>query len=485
MSASATKNTKYWINTAIVLFCFFGFDLLPSIAGLSTAGMRAVGIFIGLLWGWITIEFAWVSLVGIFAMGTCGVYTMTEVFSMSFGSATFLQILFPLILFAYMDISGFTHYLGYKIIASPMFRGRPWMLTGAIFAAAAILTAFVTFIPAIFLTWKIVMGMAHDIGYTKDDEYIPYTLSGIVFMQTAAGGLPWMFYPITLHALMKDNLNGMEMPFMELVILSVVAAIVILIAWLVLGKFIFKIDASKLKNLPDSFYEEAKGIKLTTEVKVAFIILIVFLLAMALPSFMPATWPITILLKDLGLQGVSMILLAALLILRYKNGEKFATTSDLATKGMIWDVVFLCVSTVVLASLLKHPDVGVVTAINESLIPIVAKLPKSVFMIACLVIFWFVTQFTHNFVIVAALVGSLSGVCVGLGIHPWCFAFLFMIGMNFAYCTPAASSPGALMFGNGDIGTKAAYKYGIWFSIVGFIIFIAVCYPLCLVLFNV
>lgn len=65
------KTMTYWINTAIVLFCFFGFGLLPDF-GLGYAGMRAVGIFLGLLWGWITVEFGWVSILGIIAMGTTG-----------------------------------------------------------------------------------------------------------------------------------------------------------------------------------------------------------------------------------------------------------------------------------------------------------------------------------------------------------------------------------------------------------------------------
>ena len=90
------KNTFYWINSAIVLFCFFGFGLLPSFAGLSYAGMRAVGIFIGLLWGWIAVEFGWVSIIGIIAMGTTGAMSMTQAFAESFGSTTFMQLVFPM-----------------------------------------------------------------------------------------------------------------------------------------------------------------------------------------------------------------------------------------------------------------------------------------------------------------------------------------------------------------------------------------------------
>ena len=49
-SIKKEKNTKYWVNSAIVLFCFFGFGIFPEVFGFTPAAMRAIGIFIGLLW---------------------------------------------------------------------------------------------------------------------------------------------------------------------------------------------------------------------------------------------------------------------------------------------------------------------------------------------------------------------------------------------------------------------------------------------------
>ena len=52
MSSTTVKKPKtmsYWINSAIVLFFFFGFGIVPPIFDLSYEGMRAVGIFLGLL----------------------------------------------------------------------------------------------------------------------------------------------------------------------------------------------------------------------------------------------------------------------------------------------------------------------------------------------------------------------------------------------------------------------------------------------------
>ena len=105
-------------------------------------------------------------------------------------------------------------------------------------------------------------------------------------------------------------------------------------------------------------------------------------------------------------------------------------------------------------------------------------------MIVTILIFWFITQLTHNFVIVLTLVGALAGVCAQIGINPWVFGWMFMCGMSFAYSTPAASSPGALMYAHDWINKKDAYINGILFSTIGIIVFTLVMLPLATMMFG-
>lgn len=479
------KNTSYWINTAIVLFCFFGFGLLPSVGGLSDAGMRAVGIFVGLLWGWITVEFGWVSIIGIIAMGTTGAMTMGQVFTESFGSSTFMQLVFPMILLAYLGKSGFSEWVGYKIVAMKLVKGRPWLTTTMIFTAATVLCYFITTFPMIFLMWSLFLGIAQAVGYQKGDRYVSYVMSGIVFMQTiAACSVPWGFYSVTLQALMKDTLGDYALPFMPILGLGIIASILCIVCWLLIGKFILRVDVSKMKTLPDDFYQKAAEIQLSKDGKIGMGIMVAMVVMLALPNFTPKAWWITGFLSSLGLHGVTLFLLAILLLLRRKNGERLTNTNELSYLGLSWDITFLVVSTLSMSALFKVEEVGVISAVTGTLLPIVSHMPKSVFIVACLVIFWVATQATHNFVIVLTLVGAMAGVCANMGIHPWLFGWLFMCGMMFAYATPAASSPGALIYAHEWVGKKDAYLCGITFSLIGFIIFVAVMMPLATVVFG-
>lgn len=478
------KTTTYWINTAIVLFCFFGFGLLPEMFGLNYAGMRAIGIFLGLLWGWIAVEFGWVSILGIIAMGTTGAMSITEAIQDSFLSTTFLQLAFPMILLAYLGKSGFSDWIAYKMLAMNFLKGHPWRIVTMIFVVSSILCLLITPYPMFFLMWSIFMGIADVSGYQKKDKFVGYAMCRIIMMQTIIGSsVPWSFYPVTLQSLMSEHLNGMAFPFVPILLLGIIGQILTIVSYVLIGKFILKLDVSKLQKLPDNFYEKAAQVKLTKEGKLGAGLMIVFILCMAVPSLFP-NLPFSPFLSEAGLHGVSIMLLGAFLVLRNKEGKPFASTGELANLGLSWEILFLVTSTLSLATLMGLPDVAILNKVTAALVPVVSQLSPTAFLIVTIMIFWLVTQATHNFVIVLTLVGALAGVCAEMGINPWLFGWLFMCSMNFAYCTPAASSPGAMFYGSEWVAKKDAYICGCLFSFINVILFLLIMMPLANIMFG-
>ena len=64
------------INMAITLLLMFGFGLLPPFATLTPVGMRVLGIFIGVIYGFSTCEIIWPSLFAFLAFGLSGYTNM-------------------------------------------------------------------------------------------------------------------------------------------------------------------------------------------------------------------------------------------------------------------------------------------------------------------------------------------------------------------------------------------------------------------------
>ena len=64
-SATATSNKTnilYFVHALICLALMFGIGQLPPLQPLTPLGMNLIGIFLGVLYGWIFIDILWPSI---------------------------------------------------------------------------------------------------------------------------------------------------------------------------------------------------------------------------------------------------------------------------------------------------------------------------------------------------------------------------------------------------------------------------------------
>lgn len=103
---STNRRSLYVVHMLIVLLLMFGFGYLPAFSPITPLGMKIIGLFLGLLYGWTTVGLIWPSLIGMLALGLSGAMTTLNVLKEGFGSDTTLIILFLLIFAAIVDDSG-------------------------------------------------------------------------------------------------------------------------------------------------------------------------------------------------------------------------------------------------------------------------------------------------------------------------------------------------------------------------------------------
>ena len=58
MEKAISSKMKY-INIIIVLFLIFGFRYIPPFSTLTPTGMHVLGIFLGVVYGWSTVDLIW------------------------------------------------------------------------------------------------------------------------------------------------------------------------------------------------------------------------------------------------------------------------------------------------------------------------------------------------------------------------------------------------------------------------------------------
>ena len=91
------QNNSEIIHLTVFLALTFGVGFIPC-SFINPLGMRIIGIFAGVIYGWTFLGFIIPSLLGMVALGICGYYkSAIEAYTVGFANATvvYLFMLFP------------------------------------------------------------------------------------------------------------------------------------------------------------------------------------------------------------------------------------------------------------------------------------------------------------------------------------------------------------------------------------------------------
>lgn len=130
------------VHMAIIILLMFAFGYLPPIGTITPVGMKILGIFIGLLYGWSTCGMLWPSLLGIFALGFSGMGSVKEMLSMGFSNEIVIFLIFVLILVEMVSQSGATNAIVNFFITRKSLQGHPWLFSFVFLLAAGLLCTF-------------------------------------------------------------------------------------------------------------------------------------------------------------------------------------------------------------------------------------------------------------------------------------------------------------------------------------------------------
>ena len=457
---------SYYINSAIVVIIMFCFGFLPPFGGITALGMKVLGIFLGVLYGWIFVGFIWPSLLGMIALGLSGYDTIINVYIAGFGDSLVLKIFFLFLFARYLDECGLTTFIAHWFINRKICLGRPWVLTAAIFVATSLICGFINVYGGIVIMWYVLYSILQAVGYKRGDAYTSFMVAGIVFIGTQAMiMLPFLPMPIIFRGLLKPELlAGYDMNMVAMAIFSMTLLIAMLAAYLLVGKYILRIDVSRLQNV-----QTAEAVKMDREQLVGMLSLIIFVIVLVLPMFLPAGG-LKAILTNIDVLGMAVLVLIVACF-RKKDNKPLYNFSNLVASGINWDLIVLFAATMPLSAAMESEQTGIITTVINALMPIFSQLSSASFLFICLLIFVITTQFAHNLILIIVFMPVLAALGAPMGIDPYMFGIVFTFGMQLAFLTPGASANAAMIFGNTDwIDTKDTYKYGGLFVVLGFAI---------------
>ena len=448
MSATKEKSYMHLVHFAIMAMIPVVMGFLPAPAPITPYGMKVLGVFLSLIYGWTFINLLIPSLFGAVALALVGYGTVDQVFLAMFSNTTVFMMLFGVLCFGAIEQSGAGDWVVAKLLGSKLAKKSPIMVIEVFF--------FLFWISQqIGLSWFIYFAllpmmykMLLKCGYEKGDKFNVLFLCGCLMMTQVSMSL----FAIRGWGLMTAGtataLTGVVVSNNSYMFLTVVFTLLMMVTYPIFMK-LCGCDFSKLANVDveEAFGSALKGDgKLTQRQVIALGSVGVFVVVITVASLFANAVPILGWINTkIGCLGL-MILLWLFVILWKVDGEPVMNMRQ-AAASFQWDMLMLIAVALLVSNALTATETGVSAYIGGVLGPIFAGQHPLVFLLVVGGVTIILTNFSNN---IACCFVMLNIMCSmynnGFPVNVTAAAFVISVTSVFvAYLTPAASMPGALM----------------------------------------
>lgn len=358
---------KKYIHLVIMIALTFIISFAPPFGAITPVGMKTLGVFVGVLYGWITFDLFIPSVFGYAALALLGVMDTTTALSSGFGNNNLVVVLVAMVFTGAIDAVGVTRFIANWLVTRKAFRRSPWLLVFGMILTAYIMGMLGVYLAAIFLLWAVIMQIAKENNIPPGDKLLTF----MIMMITAAGFNGVFAVPFRATAMIFEGyfIDTMKMTFdvVPFVILAVATTGTMSLLMILAGKFIFRLDASKF-ILPDDVIEQLQKEKVTKEAKIGFILLIIYSVALLLPSMFPQV-PAMALLSNLGVGGMSCLGLVILAVISFK-GEPLIQMGKTWTRYVDWQLILLLSVTFPIAEAMRAEGAGIMPTVIGLVLPV-------------------------------------------------------------------------------------------------------------------
>lgn len=479
-----TKSFTWYIHCAISLALMIIIGKIPAPEPMTQLGMTALGLFAGCIYGWCTTNFVWPSLIALILVGYTGAVTPTAAWGQVMTSPVVGLGMWLMISVGLLNNSGLTTFLANWSITRKVTIGKPWLLILFIFLAVIACSSIVGQIATALVFWPICWAICQEVGYKKGDTLPAYlTFSVILVATTACFIMPFQMAVISNFGFLVAGSNGAydgSFNYAAYLCFTIIMQILYLIGWMLISKYVLRIDVSKLENYVP---KTTKTEPLTTSQKISFgLFLLLFLLLMA-PSFLPKGTMLQTLIGNLGAYG-ACILVVGIACMIHIDGKPLFDFSELVSQNLIWNVILMMGTALVIANIINSDASGVPVFLKQILAPLFSSMSPYMFVFCYMLIALILTNLINNVVVCAIMIPISWTLCMEFGLNPIALVVCFILFVDFAILLPSSSPVGGLLHSNGGWCVKGQiYRYGLIAVTMLFIISIIVGWPLSNVLF--
>lgn len=451
------KDVMYYVHSVICLAIMFGFGRLAPFEPLTPLGMNLIGIFLGVLYGWIFIDIIWPSIAGLLAMTLIGGMNPGLLLNKSFGDPIVVMMFFIFVFCATINHYGLSKFISLWFITRKAVAGRPWLFTYTFLGSIMILGGLTSASPAAVIGWSILYGICDVCGYKRGEGYPTMMVFGVVYAaQVGMALIPFKQAALTVIGA-YEKMSGVGMNYASYMLIALVACALCSLLFIVIGKYVFRPDVSKLRNLDATALDTEGSLSLNRVQKTVLGFLFALVALLLLPNFLPASLFLTRFLKAIGNTGICMFLVGVMCFIKV-DGKPLLRFKSMVDDGVAWGIIFILAMVQPLSGAMADPQSGVTDFLMKLLSPFFGSDSALLFAVFMGLFATILTQFINNGAVGVALMPIIYSYCSNTGAAPEIAVMLVVLGVHLAFLTPAASSSAALLHGNEWSDVRSIWK---------------------------
>lgn len=480
----------YWIAVAIGLFFILVFPFLPTFSTVTRTGMFVLGPFIGMVILWSAVNSIWPSILGLLVISFSGIIpdatgyaSVKAVFMNAFGNENSIVIMLSLVFFSGLVYVGCTPYMARFFLTRKVIEGRPYVLMFMIFLCSYILGGTTSPMASMLLLWPIAIEICENYGYNKGNPVFYSYICGIYLASTL--GQPMFPFKGASYVIVSafEKVTGLSVNYGVYILYSFVMAMLVLFAYMLMLKFVFRLDMSNLKSITVAEVAKDKLPPMNAQQKTFFIALVLYILALLLPPFFKhMAW--AQFLSNLGIVGITVITIVILMMIPYKGGF-LMDFKGIASKHFVWDMFFLVSAALYACNQMTADVTGIKPMLINILQPILGGKSDIIFVAILLAFVIITTNFANNAgmaVAILPIVVAFMDQYPGVNITALYMTICMMVFV--ALLTPAASPGCGMLHAQRDLVSYGEImKLFLPVFVIAYFLYVTIGYHLAVVLF--
>lgn len=447
---------KYWnfIQTVLALLLIFALGkFIPTWSTVTRMGVEYICIMIG--WIWLCIILGGLLLPSIIAMVGCllpGYFTPETIVASTFGNSITILMIFIFVLVYIFQQSRTGDYLVRYLLSRKVVKGRPYVFTAFFFIAIIAIGSIIGSFGIILLTIAILDAVTEVSGMKKTDDWVRFILISTV----ALSGLTEIMYPFKPYAILYNSIFdaqlstiGTQVDGTVWVVTAFMISAICFIFLMLLAKFVFRFDMSKLKNLDVSLLQTDDLKKITKKQVVVLISVVIAFFYPFILELLPKESTVFHLLSEIG-QYFAMAFIVCMLCLIQVDGEPICEITDVFKNGTNWSIIFGVSVVLAIGGAISSEKAGVSEWLLSIFENLFSGMHPSIIIIIVALLSCFVTQFFSNSATAIIFLTALAPLAVTLyqqNINVSVFTPVIGIGTLTACLLPSGSGQSAIMLG--------------------------------------